>query len=89
MTEDQLRALVREIVEERLSSFVGRVPPEADPPKPQERGQPALSSTSAGDRPHSSHHRLRVAAGAEAGGACLIEPAVRCNLCGYCQSLGH
>ena len=22
-------------------------------------------------------------------GACLIEPAVRCNHCGYCLSLGH
>lgn len=89
MTEDQLRALVREIVEERLSISVGRVPPEADPPKPEERGQTALWSPGAAERPHASHQRLRVAAGAEAGGACLIEPAVRCNLCGYCQSLGH
>jgi hypothetical protein len=22
-------------------------------------------------------------------GACLIEPTVRCNHCGYCQSYGH
>jgi hypothetical protein len=22
-------------------------------------------------------------------GACLIEPAVRCNHCGYCLSMGH
>ncbi len=22
-------------------------------------------------------------------GACLIEPSVRCNHCGYCLSLGH
>ena len=89
MTEDQLRALVREIVEERLSMSAGRVPPEADPLKPHWRGQPARSSPSAAERPHASHQRLRVEAGAEAGGACLIEPAVRCNLCGYCQSLGH
>jgi hypothetical protein len=23
------------------------------------------------------------------GGACLIEPAVACNHCGYCESHGH
>jgi hypothetical protein len=25
----------------------------------------------------------------DSGGACLIEPAVACNHCGYCQSHGH
>ena len=25
----------------------------------------------------------------DSGGACLIEPAVTCNHCGYCQSHGH
>ena len=28
-------------------------------------------------------------AGAELDGPCLIEPAVLCNHCGYCQSYGH
>ena len=41
------------------------------------------------DLPHPSHGLLRVLPGAEVGGACLIEPAVRCNLCGFCQSYGH
>lgn len=27
--------------------------------------------------------------GGDGDGACLIEPAVRCNHCGYCQSFGH
>lgn len=36
-----------------------------------------------------SHQLLKVAAGSEGDGACLIEPAVRCNHCGYCQSYGH
>jgi hypothetical protein len=93
MTEDQLRVLVREIVEERLSISVGRVPPKRQPGSvgrvPPEADPPALSSPSAGERQHSSHQRLRVEAGVDAGGPCLIEPAVRCNLCGYCQSLGH
>ena len=37
---------------------------------------------------HSSHLRLALASGGD-DGACIIEPAVRCNHCGYCQSLGH
>jgi hypothetical protein len=35
---------------------------------------------------HTSHHRYDLPA---AGDACLIEPAVTCNHCGYCQSHGH
>jgi hypothetical protein len=37
---------------------------------------------------HVSHLRLPLASGDEEG-ACLIEPSVRCNHCGYCLSLGH
>ena len=40
-------------------------------------------------RSHASHLLLPVPAGSEDEGACLIEPAVRCNHCGYCQSYGH
>ena len=36
--------------------------------------------------PHSSHFRYSLP---ESGGPCLIEPAVQCNHCGYCQSHGH
>lgn len=74
MTEEQLRALVREIVEERLT---GRAP----------AAEPAREGARPGR--HASHQLLHVLPGADAGGPCLIEPAVRCNLCGYCQSLGH
>jgi hypothetical protein len=38
---------------------------------------------------HVSHLRLPVIRGADDDGACIIEPAVRCNHCGFCQSLGH
>ena len=38
---------------------------------------------------HISHARLPLVRGADDDGACIIEPAVRCNHCGYCQSLGH
>lgn len=35
---------------------------------------------------HPSHFRYSLP---ESGGPCLIEPAVPCNHCGYCQSHGH
>ena len=35
---------------------------------------------------HSSHARYRLP---ESDGPCLIEPAVPCTHCGYCQSHGH
>jgi hypothetical protein len=38
--------------------------------------------------PHASHGRFPLAPGGD-DGACLIEPAVRCNHCGFCQSYGH
>ena len=37
---------------------------------------------------HASHRRLPLASGDE-DGACVIEPSVRCNHCGYCLSMGH
>jgi hypothetical protein len=40
-------------------------------------------------RLHSSHSMFVLAAGADGDGACIIEPAVNCNHCGYCKSLGH
>jgi hypothetical protein len=35
---------------------------------------------------HMSHGRYALP---DSGGQCLIEPAVPCNHCGYCQSHGH
>ena len=35
---------------------------------------------------HASHFRYGLP---ESEGPCLIEPAVPCNSCGYCQSHGH
>jgi hypothetical protein len=40
-------------------------------------------------RSHSSHSLLTLVTGGDPDGHCLIEPAVRCNHCGYCQSMGH
>jgi hypothetical protein len=35
---------------------------------------------------HASHFRYLLP---ESDGPCLIEPTVRCNRCGYCESHGH
>jgi hypothetical protein len=37
---------------------------------------------------HASHGRFPLRSGDE-DGACVIEPTVRCNHCGYCLSYGH
>jgi hypothetical protein len=50
-------------------------------------------STQSGDagpvRTHASHALFAVARGGDADGMCIIEPAVRCTHCGFCQSYGH
>jgi hypothetical protein len=73
MNEDQLRALVRDAVARHLT---GDSPdfPSLETPHPQ-------AATT-----HASHFRYSLP---ESGGPCLIEPAVPCNHCGYCQSHGH
>jgi hypothetical protein len=52
------------------------------------RDVPSPNLDAAGVR-HASHVIFPVASGSAGDGACLIEPAVRCNHCGYCQSYGH
>ena len=49
----------------------------AEPERPSAPGQ------------HASFARLQVIASGDADGQCIIEPAVRCNQCGYCLSYGH
>ena len=50
--------------------------------------RPAPALPSEPFRVHSSHGRLTLVTG-DHEGRCLIEPAVSCNHCGYCLSLGH
>jgi hypothetical protein len=38
---------------------------------------------------HAAFTRLPLLSGGDDDGVCLIEPSVRCNHCGYCQSFGH
>jgi hypothetical protein len=78
ISDQELRALVRDSIARH-----GRTP--ASAPGPVGHVVHVSSGISA------SHGRFLLAAGSAAGedGQCLIEPAVRCNHCGYCQSLGH
>ena len=91
MNEQDVRALVREAIERHM----GR-------PERGVRGEgQGVRVTGAGDayplpltpypsHPNPSHNFLAVLAGSEVDdGMCVIEPRVRCNHCGFCQSYGH
>jgi hypothetical protein len=76
MTEQELRALVRQAIARHANvSGAGAVAPSH------------LAPSHLTD--HASHVMFVVPSGADADGPCIIEPAVMCNHCGYCQSMGH
>jgi len=77
MNEDDVRALVREAIERHLG-------------RPRGEGVRPLFSMDPAAPSHSSHILLKVLPGSDVDeGMCVIEPAVRCNHCGFCQSFGH
>jgi hypothetical protein len=73
MTEQELRALVRDAIARHAAA-----------PSPGQWPAPVPSA-----RPHPSHALIALPAGSDGDGLCIIEPAVTCNHCGYCKSLGH
>lgn len=81
MTEQELRALVRETIARVGAGAHGDAAMRAS-------GRNVLG-TSSMVRQHSSHALFAVPTGADADGPCVIEPAVACNHCGYCKSYGH
>ena len=66
---------LRAMVQESIARHRGAAPPFSQPEAP--------------GRVHASHGLLPLARGGDDDGMCLIEPAVRCSHCGYCQSFGH
>ena len=74
MNEQELREMVRDSIARHASAGSIRLP---------------LVPPSGFDPSHASFVRLPLLSGGDDDGACLIEPAVRCNHCGYCQSYGH
>jgi hypothetical protein len=76
MTDDELRAMIRESIARHGAAGDQR----------SSRGGPEAAAAFAA---HVSHLRLPLVRGADGDGACIIEPAVRCNHCGFCLSYGH
>jgi hypothetical protein len=81
MTDEDIRAIVRDAIARHVAP--GAVKP------PLIAAGPGSMSGADADPPHPSHGRFMVERGGDADGACVIEPAVRCTHCGYCQSYGH
>jgi hypothetical protein len=84
MTDDQLRALVRDAVARHLApSLPGAAAPDATARPAMPTAVP-LSVTK-----HPGFHRYLLPRADGDDGRCLIEPAVRCNHCGFCESHGY
>ncbi len=73
ISEQELRAMVREAI---ARNTPGERP--AAPATHQQSG-----------RTDPSHGLLTLVGGGDSEGRCVIEPAVACTHCGYCQSMGH
>jgi len=64
------------MIRESIARHLGRPQMDAPPPSPSFRSHPSqivIAHLTSGDDQ----------------GMCVIEPAVRCNHCGYCLSYGH
>jgi hypothetical protein len=98
MTEEELRAIVREAIERHLHGGAPGAPGSAArETAPAERAAAGVSGGASSPRlgvvpgtvSHASHLMFVFAAEADGDGRCLIEPAVACTHCGYCTSYGH
>ena len=81
MNDQELRALVRDAVARHLGAPAGNASARlrADP-------SPALHAAHGG-MGHASHAIYLTVV--NSGEACVIEPSVPCDHCGYCKSHGH
>ena len=77
MTEQELRALVRQAIA-RVQGAGGAPSHFAPSDAPSHLARLAPS-----------HMMFVLPSGADEEGPCIIEPAVMCNHCGYCKSMGH
>lgn len=78
MTDEEIRALVRDAIARHTGGA-------ARPAAPVHGMPPPFAVVPR----HVSHAMFAVPAGADIDGPCVIEPAVQCNHCGYCKSYGH
>jgi hypothetical protein len=84
MTDQELRALVRDAVQRHLGPrAAATATASALPPAPiAEHARAPFSA------PGHSSHALYISI-VNSGDACVIEPAVKCDHCRYCKSHGH
>jgi hypothetical protein len=73
MTDQELRALVRDAVARHLG--------------PRTAGPAAVAAPRVSTAAHPSHAIYLTLV--NTGEACVIEPSVPCNHCNYCKSHGH
>lgn len=76
MTDDELRALVRDAIARHMGGAAAESAPGTPAPLPLWRSHPSFG-------------KFLLPRGDDEGGPCLIEPTVHCNHCGFCQSYGH
>lgn len=79
MTDEELRALVRDAVARHVAAAT---------PVPTPGTVPGVGTGTTPVPLHPGFERYALSRGDDGDGACLIEPKVRCNHCGYCQSHG-
>jgi hypothetical protein len=76
MTDDELRALVRDAIARHLGTAAATPVPASAVAVPLWRSHPSFG-------------KYLLPTGTDQDGPCLIEPAVTCNHCGFCLSHGH
>lgn len=74
MNDDELRTVIRAAIERHLGSGAAAAP--AVPAEPRRNGRPVAMAF--------AQYQLE-----PADTMCIIEPAVRCNHCGFCKCHGH
>jgi hypothetical protein len=92
MNEQDVRALVREAIERHLGrpDSATKVAPYRIDSTPEVHETPDIRRARLQSSYDASHIILNVLPGSEIDdGMCVIEPRVRCNHCGFCQSYGH
>ena len=75
MTEQELRALVRDAIARHMGADAHVAVFSPHPPSPL--------------APRHAFGLFVLPSGADSDGPCIIEPSVMCNHCGYCKSYGH
>ena len=88
MTDDELRALVRDAIARHLGGGQA-VPRPEEGPSIRGGAGPHDAGPAPPWRAHASFGKFLNLPGDADPGPCLIEPGVSCNQCGFCKSYGH